>query len=77
MAAWASIFRSSASFIGLSRNGVTALGESRHDTSKEVVTGRVMADGRYVKVFVDEVRVANVPTANLGRSNKIWFRLNG
>ena len=62
---------------GIQRNGVTALGESRHDTSKEVVTGRVMADGRYVKVFVDEVRVANVPTANLGRSNKIWFRLNG
>ena len=62
---------------GIQRNGVTALGESRHDTSKEVVTGRVMADGNYVKVFVDEVRVANVPTANLGRSNKIWFRLNG
>jgi outer membrane protein OmpA-like peptidoglycan-associated protein len=62
---------------GIQRNGVTALGESRHDTSKEVVTGRVMADGRYVKVFVDEVRVANVPTANLGRSNRIWFRLNG
>jgi outer membrane protein OmpA-like peptidoglycan-associated protein len=62
---------------GIQRNGVTALGESRHDTSKEVVTGRVMVDGRYVKVFVDEVRVANVPTANLGRSNKIWFRLNG
>ena len=62
---------------GIQRNGVTAMGESRHDTSKEVVTARVMADGRYVKVFVDEVRVANVPTANLGRSNKIWFRLNG
>jgi outer membrane protein OmpA-like peptidoglycan-associated protein len=36
-----------------------------------------MADGKYVKVFVDEVRVANVPNANLGRSNKIWFKLNG
>jgi outer membrane protein OmpA-like peptidoglycan-associated protein len=62
---------------GIQRNGLTALGESRHDTSKETVTARVMADGKYVKVFVDEVRVANVPNANLGRSNKIWFRLNG
>ena len=62
---------------GIQRNNVTALGESRHDTSKEVVTARVMADGQYVKVFVDEVRVANVPNANLGRSNKIWFKLNG
>jgi len=62
---------------GIQRNGLTALGESRHDTSKETVTARVMADGKYVKVFVDEVRVANVPNANLGRSNKIWFKLNG
>ena len=62
---------------GIQRNGLTALGESRHDTSKETVTARVMADGKYVKVFVDEVRVANVPNANLGRTNKIWFKLNG
>ena len=66
-----------ASMGGIQGHGVTAIGESRHDTSKEVVTARVMADGRYVKVFVDEVRIANVPTANLGRSNKIWFKLNG
>ena len=38
---------------------------------------RVMADGRYVKVYVDETRVANVPNANLGRSNVIVFGLNG
>jgi outer membrane protein OmpA-like peptidoglycan-associated protein len=62
---------------GIQRNGIVALGESRHDTSKEVVTARIMADGQYVKVFVDEVRVANVPNANLGRSDKIWFKLNG
>lgn len=62
---------------GIQRNEITALGESRHDTSKEVVTARVMADGRYVKVYVNEVRVANVPNASLGRTNRIWFKLNG
>ncbi|MDF1502554.1 OmpA family protein [Roseisolibacter sp. H3M3-2] len=32
---------------------------------------QVMADGKYVKVYVDGVRVANAPNANVGRSNKI------
>ena len=36
-----------------------------------------MADGRYVKVYVDDTRVANVPNANLGRSKKIVFGFNG
>lgn len=32
---------------------------------------RVMADGKYVKVFVNELRVANVPNADLRRSNMV------
>lgn len=32
---------------------------------------QVMADGKYVKVYVDGVRVANAPNANVGRTNKI------
>jgi OmpA-OmpF porin, OOP family len=31
---------------------------------------RIMADGKYVKVYVNETRVANIPNADLGRSNK-------
>jgi OmpA-OmpF porin, OOP family len=34
---------------------------------------RVMGDGRYVKVYVDEHRVANVPNAVLERSREINF----
>lgn len=36
---------------------------------------RVMVDGSYAKVFVGEQRVANVPNANLGRSEtlRFWF----
>lgn len=36
-------------------------------------TIRLMADGQYVKVYVGEKRVANVPQADLGRSTKVWF----
>ena len=34
---------------------------------------RIMGDGKYIKVYMDEARVANVPNADLGRSNKIHF----
>lgn len=36
-------------------------------------TIRLMADGRHVKVYVGENRVANVPQVDLGRATKIWF----
>jgi outer membrane protein OmpA-like peptidoglycan-associated protein len=36
---------------------------------------RLMVDGHYAKVYVNETRVANVPNANLGRSNKILVEL--
>ncbi|NBB99639.1 MAG: OmpA family protein [Bacteroidetes bacterium] len=34
---------------------------------------RLMADGRYVKVFVEQRRVANIPNADLGRSGTLRF----
>lgn len=34
---------------------------------------RLMADDRHVKVFVGEMRVANVPQVDIGRAPKIWF----
>lgn len=33
--------------------------------------GRIMADGEYVKVYMDDTRVANIPNAELGRSRSI------
>jgi outer membrane protein OmpA-like peptidoglycan-associated protein len=36
-----------------------------------------MADGKYVKVYMNETRLANVPNANLGRSNRIVFDVAG
>ncbi|MBC7791112.1 MAG: OmpA family protein [Anaerolineae bacterium] len=34
---------------------------------------RIMGDGKYIKVYMNEARVANVPNADLGRTNKIHF----
>lgn len=34
-------------------------------------TVRVMGDGKYVKVYMNSTRVANVPNADLGRANRI------
>jgi OmpA-OmpF porin, OOP family len=40
---------------------------------KRVIPVKIMGDGRYVKVYMDGVRVANAPNADLGRSNKLTF----
>jgi outer membrane protein OmpA-like peptidoglycan-associated protein len=38
---------------------------------------RVMADGKYAKVYINERRVANAPNANLARPNKLILNLHG
>jgi outer membrane protein OmpA-like peptidoglycan-associated protein len=43
----------------------------------ELFHGRIMADGKYVKVYINDTRVANIPNAELGRSNKIRIYIPG
>lgn len=43
----------------------------------EVFHGRIMADGEYVKVYMNDTRVANIPNAELGRSRLIKVSLEG
>jgi outer membrane protein OmpA-like peptidoglycan-associated protein len=43
----------------------------------QVYRGRIMADGRYVKVYMNDTRVANIPNAEIGRSNKIEIEIPG
>ena len=38
---------------------------------------RIMADGKYVKVYINDTRVGNVPNAELGRSKTITFEVPG
>ena len=40
-----------------------------------MVTVRVMADGDYMKVYLDEHRVANVPNAVFPRTNTLYFTI--
>lgn len=65
---------------GSIREGGSTVAEGR--TEEEVASGtpfllRVMVDGSYVKVYVDGTRVANVPNAEIGRSDRIEIDLAG
>ena len=40
-----------------------------------VFKARIMADGKYVKVYINETRIANVPNADIGRSQTISFEV--
>jgi outer membrane protein OmpA-like peptidoglycan-associated protein len=62
---------------GLRGGGLNFAAQTGHDTSREPVAVRVQADGTHLKVYVGETRVANVPNAEIGRADRIWFRLNG
>lgn len=54
-----------------------AQGDLPIKTDEGMGTIRIMADGSYVKLFMNERRVAQVPNADLGRSNRILMHLNG
>jgi OmpA-OmpF porin, OOP family len=52
-------------------------GPAGGDLQDKVSRARIMADGKYTKVYINGVRVANAPNADLGRSNKIQFWVPG
>ena len=53
---------------------ISASGSYGADREREVVRhAKVLGDGRYVKVYLDDKRILNVPNADLPRGNKIMF----
>lgn len=62
---------------GVQGAAVKAMARMPQDVEQRMVKVRVMADGRYVKVYVDSQRVANVPNADLGRTRRIHVELPG
>ncbi len=46
-------------------------------TEQEVVSVRIMVDGSYTKMYLNEQRIANVPNARLNRSDTLHFRFRG
>lgn len=60
---------------GLRGGGIDAVSRTQESHRNRIYTVRLMADGSNVKVYLDDERVANVPNADLGRSDRITFRL--
>lgn len=52
---------------------IMANAESVDRSVDKLRRGRVLADGKYIKVYLDDKRMLNVPNADLGRSNRILF----
>lgn len=52
------------------REAISQVGQEKFKDT--FVPIRIMADGSYVKVYMGDKRVANVPNADLGRADKIW-----
>ena len=68
------------SYAGFDRRGgggiggpVAASGVVGHPINGQFLRARIMADGRYVKIYINETRLANVPNANFGRAN--WIEM--
>jgi outer membrane protein OmpA-like peptidoglycan-associated protein len=56
---------------------IEATGPAGGDFQNKVNRARIMADGKYTKVYINGVRVGNAPNADLGRSNKVLFWVPG
>lgn len=50
--------------------------EAEGKTRPNVYRWRAMVDGKYVKVYVNERRVANVPNASLGRAKRVLIAMS-
>lgn len=53
-----------------------AVAEFPDEMGKEPLHCRVMADGKYMKVYVNEIRVANFPKTRFLRTNSLHFNLS-
>jgi OmpA-OmpF porin, OOP family len=75
--------------VGWGQNGLSTVGgglENQYISSKQEdrdryvgqpASFRVLADGNYLKVYVDEKRLANLPKASFGRAKAITVKLDG
>ncbi len=57
------------------RGGITSL-QATSIINKQMTPIRVMVDGSYVKVYAGKTRIANMPSADLGRSNMLLFKFD-
>lgn len=58
---------------GVAGEGPQARSQANEALRDKVVRARVMADGKYLKLYVNEKRVANIPNFDPARTNKLQF----
>jgi OmpA-OmpF porin, OOP family len=58
---------------GVGGTGPQAKSQANEALRNKIVHARVMADGSYVKIYVNDKRVANIPNFDPARANKILF----
>jgi OmpA-OmpF porin, OOP family len=56
---------------------ITANGRLPNGERGALRRARVLADGKYLKAYLDDTRVINVPNADVGRSKQILFYTDG
>lgn len=62
---------------GVHAGKIESKGPAGTDLQNKVTRARIMVDGKYTKVYINGVRVANAPNADLGRSNKVQLWVPG
>jgi len=60
----------------LSSKEALVMGKVPEAVLNQIMHCRVMADGKYMKVYINDTRVANFPSANFGRSNRLFFKVS-
>jgi OOP family OmpA-OmpF porin len=58
---------------GVAGEGPQARSQANEELRDKVARARVMADGKYVKLYVNEKRVANIPNFDPVRTSKVQF----
>lgn len=61
----------------VSARNYTQLIDDLNNSHGTLMRMRLHVDGKYVKVYVNELRVANVPNLDIPRTDKIYFSLMG
>ncbi|HWB41589.1 MAG TPA: OmpA family protein [Gemmatimonadales bacterium] len=62
---------------GVYSGKIESEGPAGGDLADKVNRARIMVDGKYTKVYINGVRVANAPNADVGRSNKVQLWVPG
>jgi OmpA-OmpF porin, OOP family len=70
-------FNGSSGFGLGSRNAMKVVTSIKVAPTTDMMRVSMIADGPYVKIFLDETRIANVPNANFPRTGRIRFMVHG